>query len=517
MSTPIEPNLERRELLLASATLLATSVSALVGCGGGGGGGGTAQPTDTAAPTLATQLPAANSTNVARSTTVELTFSESVAAPSNSLDLSGPRGIIDSVVSVAGPKVSLTPKRRLGFGEAYTFTATSAIRDAAGNSYAGSTSTFTSIPRNSAIQLGALMMDTYVRRRWSNPSSNPWNVLPSLIDNGFEWMRVAVTTQSFPELRATSNWYTIPFRSEFWSSLEVSGALLREAADQGMRLQAMLFLSDGPADAGRQNRPSAWAGLTESEVTRRVEQHATTVAAYYKSLGLAVEAFEIGNEIDFGVCGIRLGATVPVPAGVDPVNDPVWMRDNVWILGAPILKAAIRGVRAVYPATKIVLHVAGFGYSNGNVAASGFFQSMIDLGVPFDIAGLSFPYQFGGSAVSQPYFANVDFLAALSRISALGRPLEILEFAYPADPAGATTTPATAYPYTPDGQAAFIRDFAAAVRNKVQKLCYFYPDWYKGFDGTAPELEGGGLFSSAATPRPALEIFNAIAERRLLA
>ena len=261
-------------------------------------------------------------------------------------------------------------------------------------------------------------------------------------------------------------------------------------------------------------RPPEWAGLSEADVAVRVEQHVTNVASYYKSLGLSIEVFEIGNEIDFGVCGIELGTTVPVPPGIDPVNDPTWMRDNVWVLGAPILKAAIRGVQSVYPAAKILLHVSGFGYSNGNIAASGFFQSMLDLSVPFDIAGLSFPYQFGGPVVTQPYFANADFLATLDQIAALGRPLQIV--AYPADPAGTTTTPAAAYPFTPDGQAAFIRDFAVAVRNRVQALHYFYPDWYEGFDASAPNLEGGGLFSAAATPRPGLEIFNAISERRLL-
>jgi arabinogalactan endo-1,4-beta-galactosidase len=141
---------------------------------------------------------------------------------------------------------------------------------------------------------------------------------------------------------------------------------------------------------------------------------------------------------------------------------------------------------------------------------------MVDLGVPFDVAGLSFPYQYGSPGVSQPYFANTDFLATLDRISLFGRPLQIVEFAYPADPAGTTTTPATAYPFTAEGQAAFIRDFAAAVRNKVQAIHYFYPDYYKGFAPSSPELEGGGLFSAASAPRPALETFNAIAERRLL-
>jgi arabinogalactan endo-1,4-beta-galactosidase len=516
----MDANEERRALLVAGIALLGGAASAsMVGCGGGGGGGGgSASPLDSTAPTLVSQSPAANALDVARSTAIELTFSEPVAATTNAVTVTGQKGVIEAVSSAVGAKVSLVPRRRLGFGERNTVAATSAVRDSAGNAYLGSVSSFTTIPRNTALALGGLVMDTYVRRRWTNPAANPWDALPDLVDNGFEWLRVAVTTKSHPELRATNEWHNIPFRPEFWSSLEVSGALLRAAADQGMRLQAMLFLSHTAADAGggRQARPPEWAGLSETEVAVRVEQHAMTVATYYKSLGLAIEVFEIGNEIDFGVCGIRLGETVSVPAGIDPVNAPVWMRDNVWVLGAPLLKAAIRGAQAVYPAARILLHVAGFGYSRGNIAASGFFQSMLDLGVPFDIAGLSYPYQFGSPSVSQPYFTDADFQNTLARIAAFGKPLQIVEFNYPSDPTGATTTPASAYPFTPDGQAAFIRDFAASVRGKVQAIHYFYPDWYPGFDATHRELEAAGLFGAVGLPRPALEVFNAIAERRLL-
>ncbi len=520
MSTSKRNQIGRRPLLLAGiASLSGTSPIALLGCGGNGGDESSGS-TDATTPTLTSQVPAADASSISRTSAVRLTFSETVTVASGALTLSTAAASVESSVAVAGREVTLQPARKLGFGKRYTISANNTgIKDAVGNSYAGSSSTFTTIERNSALALGALVMDTYLRRRWTEPSRNPWNVLPELVDNGFEWLRIAVTTHSFPELRATTAWHTLPFKSEYWSSLEVSGALLREAAALGFRLHAVLFLSHQAADAGegRQARPPEWAGLTEAEVEIKVQQHAATVATYYRSLGLDIEVFEIGNEIDFGVCGIRLGETIAVPKGVNPINDPTWMRDNVWNLGAPLLKAAIRGVRTVYPNAKILLHVAGFGYSTANIAATGFFQSMVDLGVPFDIAGLSFPYQFNGPDVSQPYFANADFLATLNQIATLGRPLQIVEFSYPADPAGTSKTPAARYPFTPAGQAAFIGALAEAVRGKVEAIFYFYPDYYKGFAPSDPELEGGGLFNSPTTARPGLEVFNAIAEGRLLA
>jgi arabinogalactan endo-1,4-beta-galactosidase len=455
---------------------------------------------------------------VARSAAMGLTFSEAVVANTGAVTLTGPRGAIPATVVASGSQITVTPSRPLGFGEAHTLAVTSALRDAAGNAHAGSAVHFTSKPRSAAMGLGAMLTDTYLRYRFSQPSTNPWDVMPALADNGIGRVRVGVTTLSFPELRTRSDWYNLGFQNGYWSCLEVAGATLQNAAKQGARLHAMLYFSDAAANAGVQARPAAWAGLSEADVAVKIEEHARTVATYYQSLGLAIEVFEIGNEIDFGFCGWQLGSTVPVTAGADPVNDPVWMRDHLWVNAAPLLKAGIRGVLSVYPGAKILLHVAGFGYSTNNVAATGFFQSMTDLGVRFDIAGYSFPYMFDSPAVTQPYFAQAEFINALTRTtSTFGKPVQIVELAYPASSNGATLTPASAYPFTPEGQAAFITDFATAVRGKVEAMHYFYPDYYPGFDSRTPNLEGGGLFASPGVPRPALAVFNAIAEGRLLA
>ncbi len=504
----------RRQILQAG--FVAASTVGLAACGGGGGSAAPAPatPAETTPPTLVLSTPVEGATAVARNSAFDLTFSETVVAGTGAVTLTGPRGAVPAAVAVSGSKVTVSTTRPLGFGEAYTLAVTSSLHDAAGNAHAGSAIHFTSLSRNSAMGLGAMLSDTYLRYRFSQPSTNPWDVMPALVDNGIGRVRVGVTTLSYPELRARSDWYNMTFQNGYWSCLEVAGATLKNAAAQGALLHAMLYFSDGPANAGAQTRPAAWAGLSEADVILKVEEHALTVATYYKSLGLSIDVFEIGNEIDFGFCGWVLGSTVPVTPGADPVNDPVWMRDHLWVNAAPLLKAGIRGVLAVYPDAKIMLHSAGFGYSTNNVAATGFFQSMTDLGVRFDIAGYSFPYMFG-PAVAQPYFAQAEFINALTRTSStFGKPVQIVEFAYPSSPTGATLTPASAYPFTPAGQAAFVADFAAAVRGKVEAIHYFYPDWYAGFDPTAPNLESGGLFESPGVPRPALAVFNAIAEGR---
>jgi arabinogalactan endo-1,4-beta-galactosidase len=135
---------------------------------------------------------------------------------------------------------------------------------------------------------------------------------------------------------------------------------------------------------------------------------------------------------------------------------------------------------------------------------------MVNLGVPFDIAGLSYPYMFGGgNGVPQPYFAQADFLSALDSIAAVGRPIQIVEFDYPAAPAGITTTPSPSYPFTPAGQANFVQDFANAVNGRVESLWYWYADYYPGWPDAAnnPELVSSGLFSAYDTPRPAMAVF----------
>ena len=436
-------------------------------------------------------------------------FSEPVTIGSDAISLAGPGGAVATVVNVSGADVTLTPVNPLGPGQKYTVAITSAVRSAAGDAYGGSTASFTTTAQALTLAAGALVSDSYYAYRWSSAPAQPWDVLQYLRGNGFRWLRMWVTTLSYPELRTTSDWSNLPWQNNYWACLEASGAILAAAAALGFRLQAVLFLSDQSCSAGGQPLAAAWAGLTPTQLAAAVQQSAANTASYYQSLGLNIEVFEIGNEIDFGICGIQLGTSAPVPPGIDWTTDPGWMQTNVWGPCAPLLQAAINGVKSVYPNAKILLHIAGFGYSPGNLLTSAFFQSMVNLGVPFDIAGLSYPYMYSGNDVPQPYFAQADFLSALDSIAAVGKPIQIVEFNYPAAPAGVTKTPSPSYPFTPAGQASFIQDLANAVNGRLESLWYWYADYYLGWPDAAsnPSLVSSGLFSAYDTPRPAMAVF----------
>jgi arabinogalactan endo-1,4-beta-galactosidase/methionine-rich copper-binding protein CopC len=476
----------------------------------GGNFAGTTLSFSTTPLALVSSTPANGASGVSAATSIALTFSEAVTVGAGAITVTGPNGVVATTMVANGATVTNYPLNALTPGQAYTVAVSSGVTDTAGNPFLGTSIPFTVSAQAISLAAGALVSDSYNNYRWTPAPAPPWTVLQDLYSNGFRWLRMWVTTLSFPELRTTADWSTLPWQNSYWSCLEVSGAILAAAAAQGFSLHAVLFLSDQSASAGGQPLAAAWAGLTPTELAAAVQQSATTTAAYYQSLGLNIEVFELGNEIDFGLCGIQLGTTVPVPAGVDWSTDPAWMQANIWGAYAPLLKAAIAGVQSVYPNAKILLHIAGFGYSAGNLLTSAFFQSMVNLGVPFDIAGLSFPYMIdSGPALAQPYFAQADFLSALDNIATVGKPIQIVEFDYPADPAGTVQTPSPTYPFTPAGQAQFVGDFAKAVNGRLERLWYWYPDYWPwtGQSGVTPELSCS-LYSAYATPRPAMAVFN---------
>lgn len=366
-------------------------------------------------------------------------------------------------------------------------------------------------PPVTSFTKGGVVGDSFIRTTWGGSAFWP---LQQFRDAGMELVRVGVTTLSCSDVLDPSNpsaWSAIPYQSDFWSCREVAGEILKEAGAMGYKLDAFLFLSDVAANAAQQNLPSAWSGLSISEIESKVQQSAADTANYFKNtLGLDISVYEIGNEIDFGMLGYFVGTGIAKPT-FDWVNQSGWLEDNVWNIEAGFLKAAIQGIKSMDPAAKIGLHIAGLGYSYKNRVVTRFFKYMQDNGVDFDIAELSYPYMFGQAAVPQPYFEQAEFTQTLDALRVMGKEVYIAEFSYPAASNGITATPSGLYPYTDAGQNDFLKDFFAVVREHAEGAFYFYPDYYPGCSGTPPQdaLESSGLFSSATSPRPGLSQFDA--------
>jgi len=363
--------------------------------------------------------------------------------------------------------------------------------------------------RREDLFIGGWAGDYLAAMIWGKLWPRPGPV-PLLRKHGMEWIKPAITTVSVPELAATpfGEWARLPWRNKFWSCREWGERILREAQEHGMRLALAFYLSDTAANAGIQEPPAAWRGLSVDETARAVEEYCYETARYFAERGLRIELYEIGNEIQWGILGFRPGERVALPAGVHVCNSIGWLRTNVWNVEAKLLKAAIAGVHRANPEAATVVHITGLECSPGDVLVTGFFEAMVEQGVPFDHAGLSLLYPIPeGWALSRygklQWFQRLD--DAIEAIAALGKGVIICECGYPMAPAEEAARPMPDYPYSPDGQAAWVRDHLRYFSNNrsVKGFFYWYPD---GHRGTKTPYPAGyiGLFAPDGSPLPAL-------------
>ena len=338
--------------------------------------------------------------------------------------------------------------------------------------------------------------------------------------NGMEWIRVGVTTVSRPQLDAVAPalWSTLPWSPGTWGSREYAARTLRDAADRGMRLYAYLYFSDVAANWGNQTAPAAWAGKSVAETAVLMEQHAYDTATYFKSKGLDVEIYELGNETDIGMVDFLPNRRIPVPPGVDFVNDRTWVRDNVWSVQATLLKAAVAGIRRAAPGARIAVHAASLESGAGPQMGPDFFRAMRDFGVDYDIAAISHPYAQGSRPWKLDRYSTACWFKRVARavdqIAAPGKPVMIVEASYQSSPETLVSNPMPGFPYTPEGQAAWLREQLRFASNhpSVVGWFYFYPEFQGGIaDTTDPAyvLQLGSLLAPSLAPRPALAEFRA--------
>jgi arabinogalactan endo-1,4-beta-galactosidase len=373
--------------------------------------------------------------------------------------------------------------------------------------------TFVEFDSATQDRVGAVPCDYLARRVWDTfwSSTDPIRVLRA---KGFGWVRVGVTTVSSSDLRNAepSRWGSLPWKNEYWSSLEYAGQILSEAAAAGMRLQVFLFLSHTAAHAGVQDAPPEWRELGVSETAQALESYTYATVKALSDRGLHVEAYELGNEIEAGILNFRPGDRIPRPSNVDVTKDMSYMRTHVWTVEAELLRAAIRGVRRGNPAATIVLHADSVGFNNDNTRTRTFFETMVEYGVEFDVVGLSYPYSMYAfsDATPKPYFATPHFAQLLEASAALGKRVQISEYSYPNDSSGTSGQADSGYPFSPEGQASWVDAFLSSClsRSEISRVFYFYPEYFRGMHHReVPEIESSGLFRSDREVQPALRVF----------
>ncbi len=157
-------------------------------------------------------------------------------------------------------------------------------------------------------------------------------------------------------------------------------AMSKRAQAAGMNVMVDLHYSDFWADPEKQRTPAAWATKSEADLQSAVEQFTTQTLNSFKAEGVAVQAIQIGNEINNGM--------------LYPIGKIDWGNSSgSFVTLAKLLKAGIRGAKAAMPDIYTVIHLANGGSWD---EFSAFFTALDRNDVDYDIIGASYyPYYHG--------------------------------------------------------------------------------------------------------------------------
>lgn len=266
----------------------------------------------------------------------------------------------------------------------------------------------------------------------------------------------------------------------------------------GLDPYLVIFLSDDWSDMMKQPVPVAWKDLTFEERAAAIETYSREIVTHFRKEGLKNHLYEIGNEIDYGICGEYPGKSTKKNA--ESLSRRLWPRS------AQLICASQAGVRAADPEAKFLLHIAHWWDADFCAA---FFRFMLEQGVQVDYAGLSyFPSSnIGGSLAMDEFGATVTTLA-----KAINRPVIVPETAYPGtrDFKGQFSRwkyEVLGYPMTPEGQRRWISDFLAYCDHHpdIHAVYYWSPEWFgegmwKGFALFDPNGEARPAWSAFAGP-----------------
>lgn len=281
---------------------------------------------------------------------------------------------------------------------------------------------------------------------------------------------------------------------------------------QGMKCSVTLFMSSDWSDIGKQPAPDSWndlydfSNLSIGKKANIIRNYTSNTTSSLLSNGIDADLYEIGNEIDYGFCGI-------FEQNLTRQENLSWMQNTTWPQAAILLYAGIQGVQAIDPSAQFILHIAHWWDINFSKA---FFKTMIDYGLPLDYLGLSFypssgiynitlAYQgIGNGTLSQILFRhNTETLA-----DTFGKPLIISEYAYPSSSLilgmfSGFNHAVQGYPLTKQGQKAWLRDFLQWTQNHsfIAGTFYFSPEFHRLI--WCPF----SLFTFLGNAKPAIDVF----------
>lgn len=163
------------------------------------------------------------------------------------------------------------------------------------------------------------------------------------------------------------------------NSVDVDLQLARRAKEANLNVMIDFHYSDFWADPDQQRAPVAWASHNHTQMMQDIKDFTIESLNKFKNEGITVDAVQIGNETNNGLCGYK----------IDWANIKTSF-DNM----ADLFKAGIEGAKSVFPNIKTMIHLA----NGGNTEEFKTYFSNLDArGVNYDLIGASYYPHLSGS------------------------------------------------------------------------------------------------------------------------
>lgn len=264
--------------------------------------------------------------------------------------------------------------------------------------------------------------------------------------------------------------------------LEYVKSLGKRIKDAGAYFMLDFHYSDTWVDATHIQAPAAWKGFSDEQMADTLGKYTAMVLEELKTVGAAPDLVQVGNEIMYGLCGIKVA--------------PYDKADSNWTGYAGLLKAGCEAVRAHCPEAKIIIHTDRPTNSQYNKY---YYQKLLDLGVDYDIIGLSYYPFWHGYLTDAQVASKSDKNNLVKAINQLAKDfpekeVQIVETAYNFQywpTSGVQYDTKDVWPCSVAGQYAFVRDLVSELKAlpNVTGINYWFPE----------ENGNGGASWSAST------------------
>ncbi|MBC7936868.1 MAG: glycosyl hydrolase 53 family protein [Rhizobacter sp.] len=267
------------------------------------------------------------------------------------------------------------------------------------------------------------------------------------------------------------------------SSFNTVKALSQEIKSLGMKVWISVHYSDTWADPGSQIKPAAWNGISFNQLKDSVFVYTQKIARE-----ISPEYIQIGNEINNGFL---------YPEGSR--NNLAQMKE--------LIAAGTQAVRTFSPASKIMLHCAGYD------VAEYFFSTLQNI--DYDIMAVSYYPLWHGKNLN-------DLKTSLTNLSNINnKPVVIAETAYPFtfgyndytnNVIGDNSQIISTYPASIEGQKNFLSQLKSIVNDipRGAGFCYWGAEWVSLYGATSTagsSWENQALWGFDNKALPAIHVF----------